>query len=198
MCSAIALKLCTWLYNYGLQTKFEDSCYRPILVELCSLRDFMVFRTFFLSAYKYSFDMWYNTLPYQDTDQVWVWFWSIDFSRSYMAVILRKKSRIINFTHFFLVFIWYLVHCFAIPQYRLSLSLAVIHWFFPILWPLDVGKNPRIISFSHFFFALLTYILLIFGSLLCISRYRFGVSLALINRFFTKLLPLDRKKITSY
>jgi hypothetical protein len=22
-------------------------------------------------------------LPYQDTDQIWVWFWSIDFSQSY-------------------------------------------------------------------------------------------------------------------
>jgi hypothetical protein len=32
MCAAIALKLCTWLYIYDLQTeiKLEEGCYRPI------------------------------------------------------------------------------------------------------------------------------------------------------------------------
>jgi hypothetical protein len=38
--------------------------------ELCPLRDFTVFRTFFLSALRYSFDIWHIALPYQDTDQV--------------------------------------------------------------------------------------------------------------------------------
>jgi hypothetical protein len=33
-----------------------------------------------------------------------------------------------------------LVHCFAIPRYRFSLSLALIHWFFTKLWPLDLEK----------------------------------------------------------
>jgi hypothetical protein len=40
------------------------------LEESCPLRDCTVFRTFSLSAYKYSFDNWYIALPYQDTDQV--------------------------------------------------------------------------------------------------------------------------------
>jgi hypothetical protein len=40
------------------------------LEELCPLMDFTVFRTFFLSAYRYSFDIWYIALPHQDTDQV--------------------------------------------------------------------------------------------------------------------------------
>jgi hypothetical protein len=70
MCAAIALKLYTWLYIYDLQIKFEDGCYPPILEELCPLRDFTAFRTFFLSAYIYLFDIWYIALPYQDTDQV--------------------------------------------------------------------------------------------------------------------------------
>jgi hypothetical protein len=39
------------------------------------------------------------------------------------------------------IFIWYLVHCFAIPIYRSSLSLVLIHWFFTKLWPLDLGKK---------------------------------------------------------
>jgi hypothetical protein len=42
-----------------------------------------VFRSCFLSAYRYSFDIWYIALPYQVTHQVRIWSWSIDFSRSY-------------------------------------------------------------------------------------------------------------------
>jgi hypothetical protein len=44
------------------------------LEELRPLRDFTVSRTFLLSAYRYSFDISYIALPYQDTDQVLVWF----------------------------------------------------------------------------------------------------------------------------
>jgi hypothetical protein len=40
------------------------------------------------------------------------------------------------------IFIRYLVHCFAIPRYRSSLSLVLIHWwFFTKLWPLDLEKK---------------------------------------------------------
>jgi hypothetical protein len=40
------------------------------LEELCPLTYFTVFLTFFRSAYRYSFDIWYIALPYQDADQV--------------------------------------------------------------------------------------------------------------------------------
>jgi hypothetical protein len=30
---------------------------------------------FFLSAYRYVFDIWYIALPYQ----IWVWFWTVHF-----------------------------------------------------------------------------------------------------------------------
>jgi hypothetical protein len=40
------------------------------LEELRPLGDFTIFRTFFLPAYRYSFDIWYIALPYLDTDQV--------------------------------------------------------------------------------------------------------------------------------
>jgi hypothetical protein len=40
------------------------------LGELCPLKDFTVFWTFFLFAYRYSFDIWYIALQYLDTDQV--------------------------------------------------------------------------------------------------------------------------------
>jgi hypothetical protein len=40
------------------------------LEELCPLRDITVFQTIFLSAYRFSFDIWCIALQYQDTDQV--------------------------------------------------------------------------------------------------------------------------------
>jgi hypothetical protein len=61
-------------------------------------------------------------------------------SHEVMALGLRRKlSRIISFPHCFCsclqISIWYLVHCFAIPRYRSSSSLVLIHWFFTKLWP---------------------------------------------------------------
>jgi hypothetical protein len=48
-----------------------------------------------------------------------------------MTLGLRKKSWIISFPPFFSlclqIFIWYFVHCFAIPRYRLSFSLVLVH-----------------------------------------------------------------------
>ena len=128
-----------------IQVKFEFG-FDPLLfpkVMVHGLREIsriISFPDFFLSAYRYSFDIWYIALPYQDTDQVWVWFWSIDFSRSYGPWTWKKDHDLSVLGTFFLIFIWYLVHCFAIPRYRLSLSLALIHWFFTKLWPLDLKK----------------------------------------------------------
>jgi hypothetical protein len=72
-----------------------------------------------------------------------------------MAVELRKISQILSFPHFypscFQIFIWYLVLCFAIPRYRSSFSLVLIHWFFSKLWPNGLRKISQILSFPHFF-----------------------------------------------
>jgi hypothetical protein len=123
MCAAIALlKLCTWLYNYDLQ--IEDGYYiDQFLEELCPLRDFTVFRTFCLSPYRYSFDIWSIALP-------------IKFEFGFdpliflevMALGLRKKSRIISFTHYFFSYsfdIWYI----GLPYLDTDqvLSLVLIH-----------------------------------------------------------------------
>ena len=70
MCAAIVLKLCTWLYIYDLQIKFEDGCYRPIFRRVLLLERIISFPDFFVSVYRYSFDIWYIALPYQDTYQV--------------------------------------------------------------------------------------------------------------------------------
>jgi hypothetical protein len=86
-----------------------------------------------------------------------------------MALGLRKKSWIISFPHFFSlslqIFIWYLVHCFAIPRYRLSVSLALIHWFVMKLWPLDFEKYHELSVFQTFSLSILTDINLIFGTM---------------------------------
>jgi hypothetical protein len=70
MCAAIALKLCTWLYIYILQISSKMVAIDQFLEELCPLNKKSIFRTFFLFAYRYSFDIWYIALPYQGTDQV--------------------------------------------------------------------------------------------------------------------------------
>jgi hypothetical protein len=52
MCAAIALTLCTWLYIYDLQIKFEDGCYQPIFgkvmpLEVSHFKGFYIFLHFF-------------------------------------------------------------------------------------------------------------------------------------------------------
>jgi hypothetical protein len=88
MCAVIALKLCIWLYIHDLQIKFEDCCFRPIFgrvmsLELSQIKGFYSFPHFFSLCLKII--IWYlvHCLSYQDTDQVWVWFRSIDFFRRY-------------------------------------------------------------------------------------------------------------------
>jgi hypothetical protein len=119
--------LCAQLLDWNFVHGFIPMTYRSsskmvaidqFLDELCPLRDVTLFRTFFLSAYRYSFHIWYIALPYQDTDQVWVWLWSIDFSRSYGPWTWKKNHELSVLSIFFLIFIWYLVYCFAIPRYR--------------------------------------------------------------------------------
>jgi hypothetical protein len=78
-----------------------------------------------------------------------------------VALGIRKKSQIISFTNFFSlcwqIFIWYLVHCFALPRYRSSLSLVSIHWFFLKLWPRDLEKYHELSVFQTFFLATYRY-----------------------------------------
>jgi hypothetical protein len=47
MCTAIALKLCTWLCNYDLQINFKDGCYRPIFRRVLPLEGLYSFLDFF-------------------------------------------------------------------------------------------------------------------------------------------------------
>jgi hypothetical protein len=101
-----------------------------------------------------------------------------------MALGLRKKITNYQFSALFSlclpclqIFIWYLVHRFAIPRYRLSLSLALIHWFFTKLWPSDLEKYHKLSVFRTFL-SLLTDIHLIFAILFCHTKlqikFKFG------------------------
>jgi hypothetical protein len=65
MCAATALKLFTWLYNYDLQIKIEDGCYQPIFRRVMPLEELYIFPDFFLSAYRYSFDIWFIAFAIQ-------------------------------------------------------------------------------------------------------------------------------------
>ena len=100
-----------------------------------------VFRTFFLTACRYSFDIWYIALPYQVTDQVRVCFdWPI--FHWVMALGLRKFHnlsvfRTLSLTVYRCSFdIWYI----ALP-YQLS-NLDLIYLFFTKLYPLSFPGSP--------------------------------------------------------
>jgi hypothetical protein len=95
------------------------------------------------------------------------------------------------------IFIWYLVHCFAISRYRSSWSFVSIHWFFSKFWPLDLERKKLWIWYQFstlFFFSLLTdihwYLVHCFAILSC----RSSSSLVLIHLFFSKLWPMDLEK----
>jgi hypothetical protein len=69
----------TLLCHTKIQIKFEfgfdPSIFHGVMaLGLEKYHEFSVFRTFFVRAFRYSFDIWYIALPCQDTDQVRVWF----------------------------------------------------------------------------------------------------------------------------
>jgi hypothetical protein len=137
-----------------------------------------VFRTFFCSAYRYSFDTWYIgfAIPrYRLSLSLAFIHW---FFTKLWPLDLEKNHKLSVFRTFFSLclhlFIWYLVHCISIPRYRLSLSLVLIHWFFT--------KKSQIISFPDFFFSLLTDIHLIFGTLLFHTK----IHIKFEYRFFSR------------
>jgi hypothetical protein len=66
---------CTLLCHTMIQIKFEFGFYPIIFHEVKAfgfrkISRIISFPHFFLSAYRYSVDIWYIALPYQDTDQV--------------------------------------------------------------------------------------------------------------------------------
>jgi hypothetical protein len=131
------------------------------LEELCPLNEKSVFRTFFslcLQIFIWYLVHWFAIPRYRSNLSLASIHW---FFFEVMALGLRKISRIISFPYFFSlclqVFIWYSVHRFAIPRYRSRLSLILIHWFFPKLWPLDLEKYHELSVFQTFFLSAYRY-----------------------------------------
>jgi hypothetical protein len=146
ICTAIAVKLCTWLYIYVLQIEFEDGCYRPIFGRVMPLKRIISFPDLFF--------LWLQ------------------------------------------IFIWYLVHCFAIPRYRSSLSLVSIHWFFSEVMALGLRKISQIISFPDFFFSLLIDIHLIFVTLPCHTKIQIKFEFGFDLLIFPEIIALELRKIS--
>jgi hypothetical protein len=146
MCATIALKLCTWLYIYDLQIKFEDGCYRPIFRRIMPLEGFYSFTDFFslclqifiwYLVYCFAIPRYRSSLRLVLINWFFTKLWPLDLHQ-------KKKNQINSFPHFFSlclqIFIWYLVLCFAVPRYRLSSSLVFIHLNFTELWPMYLQK----------------------------------------------------------
>ena len=116
-----------------------------------------------------------------------------------MALGLRKNITNSQFPTLFCscfqIFIWYLVHCFAIPRYKSSLSLVLIHWFFMKLWPNGLRKISWIFSFPHFFLSCFQIFIWYLVHCFIIPRYRSSSSLVSIHWFFTKFKNLGLRKI---
>jgi hypothetical protein len=118
------------------------------LEELCPLTDFTVFRTFF--PLLTDIHLIFSTLLCHTKIQI-----KFEFGfdplifPEVMALELRKISRIISFPDFFSlclqIFIYYLVHYFAILSCRSSSSL--IFYPFEIQWPMDLEKHYKLSVF---------------------------------------------------
>jgi hypothetical protein len=108
------------------------------------------------------------------------------------VIPVEQKISFLDFFSLCLqIFLWYLVHCFAIPRYRSSLSLVSIHWFYLKLWPLDLEKYHELSVLRTFFLSAYRYS---FNICFAIPRYRSSLSLVSIHWFFPKLWPLDFEK----
>jgi hypothetical protein len=163
MLSDIHLIFGTLLCHIKIQFKFElgfdPSIFHGVMaVGLRKISQILSFPHFFLSC----FHLIFGTLLCHTTIQIKfeLGFDPLIFHKV-MALGLRKISQILSFPHFFpscfQIFIWYLVHCFAIPRYRWSSNLVLIHQFFTELWPLDLGKYHKFSVFRTFFLRALRY-----------------------------------------
>jgi hypothetical protein len=152
-----------------------------------------VLRTFFRYVHSYWIETLYMALYQWLADQVQKWLLSTNFYKSYAPWGILQFSRL--FSLWLQIFTWYMVHCFAIPRYRSSVSLVSIHWFFMKLWPLDLEKYHELSVFRTFF-SLHTDIHLIFGTLLCHTKiqikFEFGFDLLIFN----EVIALGLRKIS--
>jgi hypothetical protein len=112
-----------WFRSIDFSRSYDPWTYKNITIKLS------VFHIFYLYAFRYSFDILYIALPYQDTDQVWVWCPSI-----------QEVLQIIQFSSlFFLSAYIYHVYIFDILYIALPYQDAdvVQIWF----WCIDLSRS---------------------------------------------------------
>jgi hypothetical protein len=120
---------------------------------------------------------WFAILRYRSS---WVWFRSIDFFfRSFVPWTYKNVTnyQFPDFCSLFLqIFIWYLVHCFAILRYRSSLSLnfskSYGHW---------TRRDITNYQFSRHFSLCLQVFIWYLVHWFSIPRYRSSLSLVSIH-----------------
>jgi hypothetical protein len=134
----------TLLCHTKLQTKFEFG-YGPLIfheVIILGLRKKVISFPRLFSPLLTNIYLIFSTLlwqlPYQVTDQVRVWFLSIDFSRSYDSWKCGKNHELSVFSTFFSlclqIFIWYILYYIAMP-YQVTDQVRV--W----LWSIDFSRS---------------------------------------------------------
>jgi hypothetical protein len=156
-----------------------------------------VFRTFFVHAFWYSFDIWYIALSPYDTDQARVWSWYIHFSRSYGRWTLKNITNsqfsalfLFMLSDIHLILNTLLFHNEIQIRFEFGLDPLIFHKFMA----LGLTKISQILSFPHVFLS--CFQIFVWYLVLCfvILRYRSSLNLILIHWFFTKLWPLDLEK----
>jgi hypothetical protein len=155
-----------------------------------SLEGLYSFLDFFSpSSYRYSYDIWYIALLYQDTDQFWVWLWSIDFSRSYGPWTEKKNLELSVFALFF---------SYSFDIWYIALPYLDTHQVWICFWSIDFSRSygpwtqKKITNyyFSGVFFFLSAY-RYSFDTLICHTKKPIKFEFVLIHWFFMRLWPLD-------
>jgi hypothetical protein len=193
--SDIHLIFGTLLCHTNIQIKVEfgfDSLifHEVMALGLRKISQIISFLHCFRSCFQYLFDIWYIAYPYQDTDQVSVWFWFIDFSWSY-GIGLKKNITNYQFSVLFLFMLSDIHLIFGIllchTKIQIRFEFGVDPLIFHEILALGLRKISQIISFFALFSFVLSISIWYLVHCLSISKYRSSLSLALIHWFFTKL-----------
>jgi hypothetical protein len=165
--------------------------------EICPLNELSVFRTFFslltgihlILVHCFAIQRYWSGLSLVSIHWFLPKLWPLDFEKYHELSVFRTF-----FSLCLQIFIWYLVHCFAIPRYRSRLSLVSIHWFLPKLWPLDFEKYHELSVFRTFF-SLLTDIHLIFVTLFWHTKLQIKFEFGFDSSEFHEVMAHGLRKI---
>jgi hypothetical protein len=126
------------------------------------------------------------------------WFWSIEFSWSYDLWTQKNitnnqfsASFLSPLADIYLIFGTLLFH----SKLQIKFEFGFDPYIFPKLKPMNLEKILRIITFPHLFFSLLTYIHLIFGRLLCHTKFQIKFKFGFDPLDFHEVMAHWRRKV---